>query len=261
MSKQRLGRRSWLWADGARLAGPAFVLVGLVTAVALTTSDQNQAIAMAAVVVAGLLGHFVLRARFGHQAVHKRLARARAQWADAQQWTYRGDELGAHPTTIDLALPRGWRPPMATASMQGHWAGRQALVQTWVLRSVAGSRRLPTRKEIVVVHARTGPLRCSVTNMATIDPLLINPAWTSRSDTHAVIGRGEVNGDAAAVAAWGEAIHEAVAQSKDLPLTVTVAGDQVIVYAMDDARVETTQARLDLATTVAGIVEATPARA
>lgn len=95
--------------------------------------------------------------------------------------------------------------------------------------------------------------------MATIDPLLINPAWTNRSDTHAVIGRGELSGDAAAVAAWGESIHAVLAQSKDLPLTVTVGGDQVIVYAMDDARVETTQARLDLATTVAGIVEATPA--
>src|SRR5690625_8038636 len=72
MSTQRLGRRSWLWADGARLAGPAVVLVGLVTAVAVTTSDQDQAIAMAAVVGAGILGHFVLRARFGYRAVHKR---------------------------------------------------------------------------------------------------------------------------------------------------------------------------------------------
>ncbi|HLS13319.1 MAG TPA: hypothetical protein VK095_02280 [Beutenbergiaceae bacterium] len=263
MSTQRLGRRSWLWADGARLAGPAVVLVGLVTAVAVTTSDQDQAIAMAAVVGAGILGHFVLRARFGYRAVHKRVARARAQWADAQQaqqWTYRGDDLGTHPTTVDLALPRGWRPPIAMASMQGHWAGRQALVQTWVLRSVAGSRRLPTRKEIVVVHARTGPLRCAVSNMVTIDAQLIDPAWTHRAgDSSTVIGRGEVRGDPAAVAAWGEAIHEVVAQSKDLPLTVTAGGGQVIVYAMDDARVETTQARLDLATTVAGIVESAPA--
>lgn len=117
MSKQRLGRRSWLWADSTRLAGFAFVLVGLVTAVALTTSDQDQAIAMAAVVVAGILVHLILRTRFGYQAVHQRLARARAQWAGAQRWTYRGDDLGAHPTTIDLALPRGWRPPMTTASM------------------------------------------------------------------------------------------------------------------------------------------------
>lgn len=68
-------------------------------------------------------------------------------------------------------------------------------------------------------------------------------------------GHGEVYGDPAGIEAWGTAIRAAVQAHDDLPLAVVVGADQVIVLAMDDPRVETTSARLDLAATVADIVD------
>src|SRR5699024_4520839 len=133
VSSRAFGRRSWTWARGVPLLVAAATIAGAVAAVAWTTSQPQtvQMLALAGVIVVGVLCFVAGRARFGAPAVRRRVAEARRRWAASRGWTFTGDQPAADPAIVDLLLPRGRQQPQPVASMRGTFGGRPAVVETW----------------------------------------------------------------------------------------------------------------------------------
>ena len=258
MDERGLRRRSWLWASGVPLLSGALTVAGLAVATALT-ADLPRKVSMPILLGVLVLGaglYLAARALAGQAAVLRRVGAARQQWAVAHGWSYRSDGAAVPAGTQALALPRGWQSPRVLAALSGRIAERDTQVQTWKLRVRPGGPQRTVCREVVVVSAATGEHRCAVLSSAQLDPLLLTPGWANpgRNDLDAATGTLAV-GDAAVMASWVPAIRAAVAAREDLPLTVTVGADQVVVFAMDDPRTSTMAARLELAVQVATIVD------
>ncbi len=242
-----LGRRAWTGAAGrSLLIAVGTIVVAVIAAVLTGGLPQPIRVAIvAAVLVVGVLVAVLVVDRRGAEAIHASVEAARAAWAQHHGWVPVADGP-ADPADVELAVPRGWSVTAARGRIVGARAAGTARAETWVLRAVPGSRRQPRRREIVVVPARTGAVRLAVSTVATADPLLITPAWT-RGGRTTWLGTD-------AEPAWAARVRDRVAAHADLPLTVTVGADRVVVYALDDPRPQTLEARLALATEIAGIV-------
>ncbi|WP_261166466.1 hypothetical protein [Microbacterium sp. Marseille-Q6965] len=246
-ARPALGARAWTGTAGR----PLFVGIGTVAAAVLAavlTGSLPQPARMgivAAILVAGVVLALVVSGRSGVEAVHGRVAAARAAWAAAHGWTQGGDGP-ADPQDVDLAIPRGWSVTAARGRIMTADQSGATRVETWVLRAIPGSRRQVRRREIVVVPAATGQVRFAASNASLPDPLLITPAWTQG-------GRRSWTG-ADEEPAWAGRVRELVSAHRDLPLSVTVGLGRVVVFAMDDPRPETAAARVALARQVAAII-------
>ncbi|MPV50895.1 hypothetical protein GCG21_12935 [Pseudactinotalea sp. HY160] len=258
-----LGRRSWTWGRGAPLLVAVGTVAGVVIATAWTTTQPRsvQLLAVAGVLAAGAAAFAATRALVGAIAVRRRIERERRAWAEARGWAYAGAETAADPATAGLVLPRGWRAPVAFGSLRGVIGGREALVQSWHLRSASTSKRQSTYREIVSVRARTRGHRVAVLSGVGLDPALMKPAWvdlrTRERDRRDRGSRAHVDGDPRVLDTWGAAIRSAVDARADLPVTVVAGADRVVVCALDDPRIATAQERLELAVEVARIVDPT----
>ena len=259
MSDKGLGRRSWTWAQGGPLLAAGLAVAGVVLTAAVTGQQPQgrRVLILAGVLAAGILIVGVARAVCGTAAVHRRLVRARQEWAAGRHWTYVGDEPAVAPETVGLVLPRGWSPPLPRAGMHGVARGRDARVQTWKLRSAPTSKRQSTHREVVEVRAATVGHRLAALTGQSLEPALITPSWVTSNAGRAGRTGVHVDGDPLILDTWGPAISASVRAHTDLPFTLVVGADRVVVYALDDPRPSTTQARLELAATVAEIVDPT----
>lgn len=170
--------------------------------------------------------------------MHRRVAAARTQWARVNGWQLAPDGEPS-PGDVALALPRSWRVAAARGRIRRAIDGREQRIQTWALRPVPGSRRREERREIVAVECPTGDARFATSNVPTIDPLTVMPAWATPR---------------APEPAWADRVREVVRAHRDQTLSLSVSDGRIVVLAVDDPRPETSQKRLDLALAVARIV-------
>ncbi|SJM64271.1 hypothetical protein [Gulosibacter sp. 10] len=255
-------RGAWLWAQGWAVLPAGAVLAALILSVPLAEGlpDGRQRIVLLGIIAIGaplaVLGH---RA-FGVPSVRRAVERERTAWAAREGWRYDGPARVA-PELARLGRPHGRRDPVPEASMHGTWRGRPAFAQTWMLRSAVGSTRLPARREVVAVAARTGPTRLVVTSAGGMPVFAVIPAWAhrGRDDIRSLQPEGErrtlVHGDADSLARHGDAVRSAADARAELPYSVVVGEGLVMILAFDDPRGETVRDRLDFAARIAELVE------
>ncbi|GGH38791.1 hypothetical protein [Microbacterium album] len=246
-AEPRLPARPWTGAAGIQPLALAGTIAAIFASMFLTAALPRPA---QVAIVIGLIGlgvavFFAVRARWGREALHRRVAAAREAWCRRHGWRFEGDG-DPDPFEIGIALPRGWRVLGARGRMRGPLAGgAEGRVETWALRALPGSTRGENGREIVVVPARASGLPgrgCFAVQggVPTIDPLLVAPPWTDGRET--------------AEPGWAEEVRGAVAAHRDMAFTAIVAHDRVVIFALDDPRLPTAMARLVLARTVAEIV-------
>ncbi|SJN42546.1 hypothetical protein FM104_12035 [Microbacterium esteraromaticum] len=220
------------------IAAVATVVAGGV-AVGLTTGIVRT-IVVVVVLVIGTAGGFLWAARGGAEAMHRRVAGARAEWAQTRRdATWEPDGL-ADSRDLSLALPSGWRVEAARGRVHFDTDGVAVHAETWVLRAANGSRRAPRRREVVRTAARTGDARWWVPLGAAADSMFVVPRWAGEQ--------------AAPEPSWMPAARERVAQHDDLLAALTIGDDRVILLALDDPRPETMVARAKLVCDVAALI-------
>lgn len=261
MVSRPLGRRSWLWARGFPLILAALTVAGVVGVLSWTSTQPRrvQMLAIVGVLAAGAVCLVVGRTVFGTASVRRRVMAERRRWARERGWDYVGDLPAADPALVGLVLPRGWREPRVVAAVRGTLRGRRATVETWELHAAVGSTRQTTYREIVAVGAATRGHRCAVVDAAQVDPLLLQPAWVDLHKRPRDGGeRLHADGDPLVLDTWGPTFKRAVAGGDDLPSTVAAGMDRVVVMAFDDARTTTAETRLELAGSIADIIDPLP---
>lgn len=225
---------------------PAVLVAVLVTTTVLVGTRERplrEAISLAVIALC-LIVFFACRARFGAAAVEQRLAGARAAWATQRGW--RAEAVGdAEPNAAELVLPRLWRVEYVVARARHSRPAGEERVETWRLRGPMGSRPRITHREVVSVAVPTGPARFAVATSPSGDPGLDPPDWT-RGGRRWSVPQAEP--------AWAQQVRDLVTAHEDLPLTVAVGNDRVLLVAYDDPRLETVAARLALAQAVAAVV-------
>lgn len=235
------GRRTWTAAGAVLPVTAVATIAGCCAAAGLVRAPARQ-VAVAAVLVVGVVVGALWQRVAGVGAAHARAASARAAFAR----TWRGAGLdpdgAADPRDTALALPRGWQVEAARGRLHLPVAGVPVRCETWVLRAVPGSHRARRRREVVVTPAPTGAARVCVPIGTAADSMLVTPAWVS--------GRGP------AEPGWLPAVRERVARHEDLLAALSVGDDRVVLLALDDPRPETTVARARLVRDVAAVVGA-----
>jgi len=238
-SGARLGRRSWT-AAGAVLPVTGVAMLASCVVAAGLTSGPAQRLAVVAVLAVGILGGLLWQRAGGAEATHRRVASARAAWAQSWSGARFDDDGPADPRDTTLALPRGWRAEAARGRLHLPVTGMPLRCETWVLRAVPGSRRSRVRREIVAADAHTGAACVYVPIGLTSDSMLVTPAWAGRP--------------AMPEPAWLPAVRERVARHDDLLGALTIGDDRVVLLMLDDPRPETTIARAHLVRDVAAAI-------
>lgn len=234
-----LGRRAWT-ASGAILPVAGGGTLATVCIAAGLTSGWAQAVTIVAALVIGVGGGLLWAARRGADAIHRRVAAERAAWVQTRRDASLQPDGPADERDVALALPRGWRVEAARGRVQFLQDGAAVRAETWVLRAVVGSRRAPRRREVVVASAPTGAARVSVPLGVVADSMLVTPAWVRAGQTNEP--------------AWMPAVRERVARHDDLPASLSIGDDRVILFALDDPRTETMLARASLVRDVATMI-------
>lgn len=241
----RLPRRPWTRAAGIQPLTLAGTTAAVLASVLVTAALPVPVRALIVVGVIGVgVGVFVAaRARWGREAMHRRVGAVRRAWCRQHGRRFEGDG-DADPVDIRLALPRGWRVLGTRGRMRCALAGGvEGRVETWMLRASPGSSRGERAREVVVVPARVPGLAgrpgFAVERGLSIDPALISPVGSGRENT--------------AEPVWADEVRAAVAAHRDVAFTVVVGEDRVLLFALDDPRPRTSLARLELARTVAAI--------
>lgn len=236
-------RRSWTRAAGVVPVTAATTMTAGICAVAVATGSGRvaQSLALSAALLIGALTAFVLWRTLGPDAVHRAVADARAAWARGASGVDLVPDGAADPTETELALPRGWRVLAARGRLREHTVEPPARVETWVLRAAHGSQRASRRREVVVVPVVAGDTRMTFSGGPGGGRSLVTPGWASdiRVDDEP---------------SWAAAVRRRIEQQEDLPISVTVGQQRVLVFAMDDPRTQTARSRIDLARDIAEIV-------
>lgn len=147
----------------------------------------------------------------------------------------------ADPQDVALSLPRSWQVVAACGRLRFPVEGTMIRAETWVRHPIRGSKRSPSRVEVVAADAVTGPERVFVQIGLSVDPLLVAPAASLR-------------GRSTEEPVWAEAVRERVRQHRDVLATVSVGRDRVILFALDDPRLETLERRAQLVRDIAVMV-------
>jgi hypothetical protein len=253
-----LPKRAWIGTRGWVVVGPVLTIAVPVLVHEFLGDSPNPFLSRLwlLVLVLAAVATFLGALSRGVAATDRRVCRVRGEWADAHGWAI-ADRAEIDPRSAALALPRAWATDHAVASATTTIHGRRARIQTWALRSAAGSTRHPTRREIVEVGVSTGNLRLvAVRRGGSIDPALVDPRW-SGTDEHVEAGTA-MSGPRVAQDLWGDRVRHLVGDHDDLPFALSIGSDRVVVLALDDPRPATAMRRLDLALAVADHVQAHP---
>ncbi|GAB2512360.1 hypothetical protein GCM10027064_07590 [Microbacterium petrolearium] len=241
----RVPKRAWTRASGIYPVVGVATLAAVCAVVALTESmdDALTRILLVVVILAGVAIGLLLSRRTGAEAMHRRVQAARAEWARRHGWHALPD-AEADPADVALALPSGWWRDVAARGRLGRAAtGEQTVrIETWVLQSLPGSKRHPERREIVRIACETGAERFTVSNVPTIDPLMIAPSWWSGRSARGSEPR------------WAEQVRSLVTARKGMPFSLSVGSGRVVLLALDDPRPQAAEARVELVRAVARLV-------
>ncbi len=234
-----LGRRAWTAAGAVLPTTGVATIAGCVLAAGLT-QGSTRSIATVVVLAVGVVVGLLWSRAAGADAVHGRVASARAAWAGSRTDVLAGPDGAPDVRDVALALPRGWQAEAARGRLHLAVHGSGVRAETWVLRAAAGSRRARRRREVVATDARTGSARVWVQIGATADSMLVTPAWATRRPTDEP--------------GWLPAVRDRVARHEDLIATLSIGDDRVVLLALDDPRPGTTAARAQLVTDVAALI-------
>lgn len=234
-----LRRRTWTGIAGVLpVVGVATILLASVAAVVVP--GRAVYIVVPAVVLVGIATAVLLMRRRGAESAHRHVDAVRTEWARGRADAERAPDGEADPRDIALALPRGWRVEIARGRLRFRMQEAAVRAETWVLRPTGGSRRDIRRREIVGADASTGGARMWVPLGASIDPLLVTPAWAGSDD--------------AAEPGWARAVRDRVRSHEDVLAALSIGDDRVILFAVDDPRPEAMLSRAQLVRDVARLV-------
>lgn len=232
-----LSRRTWTGSAGIiPIVGVATILAASVAAVAVP--GQLAYIVVPAVVLVGIVVAVLLVRGRGADSAHRQVDAARTAWADARPDAEKVPDGAVDPRDVALALPRGWRVETVRGRLRFAVQETSVRAETWVLRAAGNSRRDARRREIVAADVPTRAARMQFTLGASVDPLLVTPAWS----------------DGAAEPGWASVVRDRVRRHDDVLAMLTVGDDRVILFAVDDPRPETMLARAQLVRDVAALV-------
>ncbi|MFK4853295.1 hypothetical protein ACI3KT_16790 [Microbacterium sp. ZW T6_19] len=240
-----LTRRAWTRAAGIMPVTAVAVIAGCCLAAAFT-SGQVRFVAVAVVILVGVVAGLLWTKHGGVDAVHRRVAAARSAWSGSRDGAASVQDGAADARDVALALPRGWRVEAARGRMRFPLGEVTVRGETWVLRAVVGSRRAPRRREVVGVDAPTDGAFLSIPVGTTADSMLVAPAWAGNTSASAPV--------------WLPTVRDRVAEHEDLLASLTVGDDRVILFALDDPRPETILNRARLVRDVAAIIQAAHGR-
>ncbi|HIY65707.1 MAG TPA: hypothetical protein H9830_05455 [Candidatus Agrococcus pullicola] len=201
-----LRTRSWIGGQAWLVLGPVATAAAFI-AILWWGRYLHENIRIAAIlfiILFGTVGTFLGNRVRGWPAIEAHVATARRSWASMNGWRYVGQRT-VDDAVIGLVLPRGWVVKHTIAAIEGSLEGRDARIETWALGSAPGSKRRPSRREVVELAASTGTARLvAIRGGSTIDPTLVQPKWVSPGE----FGTAPVSfsGDAEAYERWGEEI-------------------------------------------------------
>lgn len=227
---------------------PIVALCTLVAACAVVVVPVDRmwgTMILVAVILLGMGAGFLWARRSGADAIHARVAAARARWAATWHGAVVEPDAAADPRDVALALPRSWRVRSAHGRVRFAVDRMPVRGETWVLEPGPGSKRSSSRREVVGVDVPTGPVRLWVPLGSSVDPLLVVPSWL-----------GDVNEEPV----WLPAVRDRVAAHRDILASLTIGDDRVVLLALDDPRPDTMRKRAQLLRDVAAIIQVTHGR-
>jgi hypothetical protein len=237
-----LRKRTWVGLQGI---GPVVVVSTVASLyVAVYVPRPFDLLVIAALLSLGVAVFVYLTKRFGAEQAHQRVAVARSIWVRTALGGWMEPDGPADVQDVSLALPRSWEVVAACGRLRFPVEGTVVRAETWVLHPVRGSKRSPSRVEVVAADAVTGPGRVFVPIGASVDPLLVTPAASLR-------GRSKEE------PVWAQAVRERVRQHRDVLATVSVGRERVMLFALDDPRLETLERRAQLVRDIAVMVSQT----
>lgn len=237
-----LSRRAWTRVSGILPVTAVGTIAAVCLCALIPVPQMLSTLIVGATVLAGVLVGVAWNARSGAEAVHRRVALARAAWAGQRHGAEILPDGHADPRDVALALPRGWRVESARGRVRFAVVGTVVGAETWVLKAVVGSRRAPRRREVVRAEIPTLGARVRVPLGAALDSLLVTPAWAESAD--------------AVEPPWLPEVRDRIARHDDLLASLTIGDDRVILFALDDPRPATMLSRAELVRDVAAIIQA-----
>ncbi|MFT4157004.1 MAG: hypothetical protein QM630_03630 [Microbacterium sp.] len=236
-----LTRRSWIRVSAILPVTAGATIAGCCAVAGFSDGPLSVALVSIVLVLGGIAG-MLWRSKGGVDAVHRRVAAARAAWVQGRSGATAEPDGVADPRDVALSLPRGWRVDAARGRLRFTHEGFTVRAETWVLKAVVGSRRAPRRREIVIAEAPTGAVRLWIPLGVAADSMLVTPAWGREP---ARTGPG-----------WFADVRDRVSVHDDILASLTIGDDRVILLALDDPRPETMRRRVELVRDVAAIIKA-----
>jgi hypothetical protein len=215
-------------------------LVATCAVVVVPLDRMRSTVILVAVIFLGVGAGFLWARRAGADAIHARVAAARARWAASWDGAVVGPDAAADPRDVALALPRSWRVRSARGRVRFAVDRMPVRAETWVLEPGPGSKRSSSRREVVGVDVPTGPVRLWVPLGSSVDPLLVTPSWLGHTSEEPV---------------WLPTVRDRVAAHRDILASLTIGDDRVILLALDDPRPDTMLERAQLLRDVAVIIQ------
>lgn len=238
---RRLSVRTWTMVAGILPIVSFVTLTAGILAGQLPVEQVWKGAIISAVILVGAAIGILWGRRAGVEVVHSRVAATRVRWVESWHGAVLLPDAPADPGDVALALPRSWRAESARGRVRFALSGTPVRAETWVLKAGPGSKRSPRRREVVGVDVPTGPDRFCISVRESIDPLHVTPSWFSRAEP--------------LEPAWRQAVRDRVARHKDVLASLTIGDDRVVLFAMDDPRVETMLRRAELVRDVAAIIQ------
>lgn len=179
--------------------------------------------------------------------------RSQAEWLATNGW--REVPSGeVDPAIADWALPEGAWPDQMRSRFDGAAGGREATVQTWVIRRRLGRLPLVVKNRREVISVKAQPLH---------QPLILRPRAIVRAAEGPVWpGAAEVQSHDVLIAGEPSGLQQAVPLLTGLLDRIAgcgamlgVSADHVVLSATDDASVDALANRLGLAADLADQLE------